>query len=246
MNIRVFDDAKALGKKAADQTAELIAQAIEARGEARIVVSTGESQFTTFEALIALPIDWSKVVLFHLDEYVDLPVTHKASFQKYLQERFLDKVGELKEVHFGLGEGDLQQEIDKLTTAIHEAPIDVALIGIGANAHIAFNDPPADFDTRAAFHIVELDDRCKQQQVDEGWFPDIPAVPDRAISMTVHQILQSKVIISCVPYGVKAEAVKQVMDAEQPDPQVPASILKTHSDWHLYLDKESAAQIDAG
>lgn len=243
MNIHIFKDAKELGTAAGRQTAQLIADAIEARGEARLVVSTGESQFTTFEELINLPIDWTKVVLFHLDEYVGLPVTHKASFQRYLQERFLDKVGEVKEVHFVLGEGDLDAEIKKLTDAIREAPIDVALIGIGTNAHVAFNDPPADFDTKAAFHVVNLDDRCKMQQVDEGWFPGIDDVPDQALSMTVHQILESKVIISAVPYEVKAEAVKNMMDAETPTPEIPASILKTHSNYHLYLDELSASLL---
>lgn len=244
MNIKLFDNADLLGLEAAKHTAKLLNEAIAERGEARLLLSTGASQLSTINALIEADVDWTRVTMFHLDEYVDLPLTHKASFQKYLQERFVDKIGEIGHAYYVLGNGDTDAEIARLTEAIRQAPIDVALIGIGANAHIAFNDPPADFETKAAFHVVNLDDRCKLQQVDEGWFPDIDHVPNQAISMTVHQILESQEIISCVPYQVKAEAIRDMLAADEPTPMIPASILKTHPNFHLYLDQESASLAD--
>ncbi len=244
MDIKLFDNAEQLGLAAARYTAERLQDAINRRGEARLLLSTGASQLSTINALINEEVDWSRVTVFHLDEYVDLPVTHKASFQKYLQERFVDKVENLGQMHFVHGNGDTAGEIERLTDLIRQAPIDIALIGIGANAHIAFNDPPANFDTKAAFHVVTLDDRCKRQQVDEGWFPEIDAVPDQAISMTVYQIMEAREILSCVPYQVKAEAIRDMLAAEEVTPMIPASILKTHKNFHLYLDKESASLAD--
>lgn len=244
MNIKVFDNADQLGIEAARYTAKRLNECIAERGEARLLLSTGASQLGTINALIEESVDWSRVTMFHLDEYVDLPITHKASFQKYLQERFVDQVGVLKDVYYVLGNTDTEAEIKRLTEAIRQAPIDIALIGIGANAHIAFNDPPADFETRAAFHVVNLDDRCKLQQVDEGWFPDLATVPNQAISMTVYQILESREILSCVPYRVKAEAIRDMLAADESTPLIPASILKTHPNFHLYLDQDSASLAD--
>ncbi len=244
MKIEVFKSADELGLEAAKYTAARLNEAIEARGEARLLLSTGASQLSTFEALVHETVDWSRVTMFHLDEYVDLPLTHKASFQKYLQERFIDQIGGIGEAYFVQGNGDTEAEIKRLDEAIRKAPIDIALIGIGANAHIAFNDPPADFETKASFHIVNLDDRCKRQQVDEGWFPSIADVPNQAISMTVHQIMESQEILSCVPYAVKADAIHDMLNAEQPTPLIPASILKTHKNFTLFLDEESAAKVD--
>lgn len=244
MNIKVFDNADQLGIEAARYTAKRLNECIAERGEARLLLSTGASQLGTINALIEESVDWSRVTMFHLDEYVDLPITHKASFQKYLQERFVDQVGVLKDVYYVLGNTDTEAEIKRLTEAIRQAPIDIALIGIGANAHIAFNDPPADFETKAAFHIVNLDDRCKLQQVDEGWFPDLATVPNQAISMTVYQILESREILSCVPYRVKAEAIRDMLAADESTPLIPASILKTHPNFHLYLDQDSASLAD--
>lgn len=244
MNIQIFDTAEQLGIDAAIHTAKRISEAIRERGEARLLLSTGASQLTTIEALVGLEVDWTRVSMFHLDEYVDLPTSHKASFQKYLQERFVDKVGELKNIYYVHGNSDTEEEIARLTNAIREAPIDIALIGIGANAHVAFNDPPADFETKAAFHVVNLDDRCKQQQVDEGWFETIEDVPNQAISVTVHQILQSREMLSCVPYKVKAAAVRDMLACSEPTPMIPASILNTHPNFSLYLDAESASLAD--
>ena len=177
---------------------------------------------------------------FHLDEYIDLPITHAASFRKYLKERFIDHV-HLKEFVFVETEGDVDDNIRMLTRRLREKTIDVGVIGIGENAHIAFNDPPADFDTKQAYIIVNLDSRCKKQQVGEGWFKDEDEVPRQAVSMTPYQIMQCAHIISPVPHKVKADAVKKVLSAKTGDPMVPGSLLKTHPDFQLFLDEESAA-----
>lgn len=240
MEIRVCKDKVALGASAAEYTAYLLNQAIKEKGSARIVLSTGASQFDTITALVDTDVDWSKVEMFHLDEYVDLPETHIASFRKYLKERFTSKVN-LKAAHFvdGTVEG-----IQRLTEEIRKSPVDVGLIGIGENAHIAFNDPPANFDTKDAYMIVNLNDTCKQQQVGEGWFATIDDVPKQAVSMTVHQILQCKCIISCVPYAVKANAVQATLEQDVNN-NVPATIMKTHPNFILYTDSDSFAQVCA-
>jgi len=205
------------------------------------VLSTGASQFDTLKALVKEPgIKWSCVEMFHLDEYVDLPETHGASFRKYLKERFVDLVGPLKAVHFVDG---TREGIEKLTEEIRKSPVDIGLIGIGENGHIAFNDPPADFDVRDAYIIVNLDERCKRQQMGEGWFKTLEDVPRQAVSMTPWQIMQCRRIVSCVPYPVKAEAVKNTVLAKETTNLVPATLLKEHPDFILYLDEESAAGI---
>ncbi len=241
MRIRVLKDPVALGQAAADQAAEVLKKAIAERGSARLILSTGMSQFETLQALLASDIDFSRVELFHLDEYINLPTSHPASFRRYLQERFISKTS-LKAVYLVDGEGDLAKTIADLNAAVTAAPIDLGLIGIGENAHVAFNDPPADFDTEEPFIIVDLDDDCKNQQVGEGWFPDLDAVPAQAISMSVKQILKCKTIISCVPHAVKAKAVARTLNSPVSN-MIPATILKTHPDVTLYLDEASAADL---
>ena len=241
MEIRICADRVALGKSAAAYTAQVLKNCIAQKGYARIALSTGASQFDTISALTQeTGIRWDCVEMFHLDEYVDLPITHVASFRKYLQERFVDKVGPLKAVHFvdGTAEG-----IAKLTEEIRKLPIDIGLIGIGENGHIAFNDPPANFDTKEAYMIVNLDDRCKKQQMGEGWFATIDDVPKQAVSMTAYQIMQCKEIVSCVPYAVKAEAVKNTVKATETTNMIPATLLKEHPNFILYVDMDSAAGI---
>lgn len=242
MRIEVLKNDRELGEKAAQYIAQQLNSAINSNGFARLVLSTGNSQLTTINELIKTDVDWSKVEMFHLDEYVDLPITHKASFRKYLKERFISKVN-LKEVYLVDGEQPIQEHIDYLASVVNQSKIDVAVVGIGENAHIAFNDPPADFETKEAFIKVQLDDTCKNQQVNEGWFPSVEDVPKEAITMTVHQIMQSDKIISCVPYGVKAKAVKETLDSKINN-MIPATILKEHTDWTLFLDKESASLLD--
>lgn len=239
MIIHVYRTPEEMGNEAARLIAEKLNEAIKRKGEARLLLSTGASQFEMIDALIRMPVDFSRVTMFHLDEYVDLPVTHIASFRKYLQERFVDKVP-LKEAVFVKGEGDVEANIAVLTARIKEAPIDVGAIGIGENGHIAFNDPPADFDTEASYKVVNLDERCKRQQVGEGWFATVDDVPKQAISMTVKQIMACESIVSVVPHAVKAEAVKNTLERDVTN-LVPATIMKTHPDFNLFLDSESAA-----
>ena len=243
MEIRICKTSKELGKSAAEFVASRLKDIIAEKGEARIALSTGASQFDTLEALVAIPgIKWECVEMFHLDEYVDLPITHVASFRKYLQERFVDKVGTLKAVHFVDG---TREGIEELTREIRRAPVDIGLIGIGENAHIAFNDPPADFDTKEAYIVVNLNERCKQQQMGEGWFATIDDVPKQAVSMTAYQIMQCGTIVSCVPHKVKAEAIRKTLAAEEVTNEIPATLLKTHPDFILYLDENSASEINA-
>jgi len=241
MELRICKNSEELGKSAAKHVAQVLKDVIAEKGYARLCLSTGASQFDTLKALVEEKgIQWDKVEMFHLDEYVDLPITHVASFRKYLQERFVDKVGPLKSVNFVDG---TKECIAKLTEAIRKEPIDIGLIGIGENGHIAFNDPPANFDTKEAYIIVDLDERCKKQQMGEGWFATIDDVPKQAVSMTTYQIMQCKRIVSCVPNAVKAEAIKNTLTAKEVTPMVPATLLSTHPDWILYIDENSASGV---
>ncbi len=239
MKIIISKDAKELGKNAAEFVARKIGEAIADHGSARIVLSTGASQLTTFEELIKTDVDWSRVEMYHLDEYVDLPETHIASFRKYLKERFVSKVP-LKAAHFVDG---TREGIAALTESLRSAPIDVGLIGIGENAHIAFNDPPADFDTKEAYIVVNLNDTCKRQQVREGWFPTVDDVPKQAVSMTVYQILKCRAIVSIVPYAVKADAVKKALYNDATN-MIPATVMKAHPDFTLFVDEDSFSDVE--
>lgn len=241
MKIEMYDSDNALGKAAAKHAAQLLHKAIETNGSANIILATGTSQFETLNQLINEDVDWSKVTMFHLDEYIGLPITHAASFRKYLQERFISKV-DLKEVYLINGETNAQQECKRLGELITQHPIDIALIGIGENGHLAFNDPPADFETEEPYIIVELDNACRQQQMNEGWFNSIDDVPQKAISMSVKQIMKSKNIICSVPGKRKAVAVKNSLENTVSN-LFPASILQTHAHCIVYLDKDAASLL---
>jgi glucosamine-6-phosphate deaminase len=245
MEINVLKDPRELGKSAGSAAAALIREAITNQGYANIILATGTSQFETLNQLIAEPgIDWGKVTMFHLDEYIGLPETAKASFRKYLKERFLDKVPALKAAHLVNGENNPEAECKRLGDLMSANPIDVALVGVGENGHLAFNDPPANFDTEQPYLIVELDAQCRRQQFNEGWFNTLEEVPQRAISMSVKQILKAKHIICSVPDSRKAEAVKNSL--EHPvDNRYPASILQLHPNCSYYLDEASAALLSA-
>jgi len=231
-----------LGLKAATKGADLIREAIEKRGEANIIVATGASQFEMLEALVKEKIDWTKVTAFHLDEYIGLPESHPASFRKYLRERFASLVP-LKKFNYVNGEIDPGKECRRLGNLIKMHPVDVAFVGIGENGHLAFNDPPADFETEDPYIVVTLDDNCKRQQMGEGWFPTLDSVPARAISMSIKQIMKSKAIICSVPDSRKADAVRKTLE-DPVSPDIPASILRNHRNAWLYLDKESSSYCD--
>jgi glucosamine-6-phosphate deaminase len=241
MIITISKNAAELGAAAARFAGTRLREAIAHNGEARLVLSTGSSQFETLGALLKEDIDWKKTEIFHLDEYIGLPVTHKASFRKYLKERFIDFI-ECRKFYGVDAEGNVGKVIAGLTDEIRKKPVDVGLIGIGENAHIAFNDPPADFASRDAFIVVSLDERCKMQQVGEGWFKSVDEVPEKAVSMTVWQIMQCRTIVSAVPHLVKADAVYKTLTSKLSN-MIPATMLKQHLDFYLFIDYNSASKV---
>jgi glucosamine-6-phosphate deaminase len=244
MVIKKFNDKQTLGASAAEQAAATIRRAIQQRGKARIIAATGASQFEFLEVLTNLPnIDWPKVEMFHLDEYVGLPDSHPASFCRYLRERLIQKIG-ITNYHLLNGEENPAEVIRIVGQALNAAPIDVAFVGIGENGHLAFNDPPADFETEAPYLVVTLDEACRRQQLGEGWFATLNDVPKHAISMSIRQILKAAEIICIVPDARKANAVKACFE-EEISPMAPASILRTHPNTTVYLDQHSAALLNS-
>ena len=245
MTVKVFEDKISLSRAAAVEAAALLRRAIKDRGRARIIAATGMAQVDFLRELTGTEgINWHEVEMFHLDEYVGLPSTHPASFRKFLREHLVDKTG-IARYHFLDGDAaDLTRVLGDTTAALLAAPIDVAFVGIGENGHLAFNDPPADFETEQPFLIVNLDEVCRKQQVGEGWFKDLSEVPRQAISMSVRQVLKANEIIAIVPETRKAQAVKLCLEGEV-RPMAPASILRTHRTATVYLDKHSAALLSA-
>ena len=243
MKINIYKNPHGTGKAAGRAVARFIREALKANGSANIILATGTSQFETLNQLVIEEgIDWTKVIMFHLDEYIGLPITHPASFRKYLQERFLSKLPPLKAAYLINGETDAVAECERVGKFISRHPIDVALLGIGENGHLAFNDPPADFETEQPYIVVELDEACRKQQLGEGWFESFEKVPKQAISMSVKQILKSKHIICSVPDERKAIAVKNSLE-RQISNLYPASILQQHDDCTFYLDKFSSVLL---
>jgi len=243
MDVRIFGAKDELGGAAAADAAALLQDAIARKGLAHAIAATGASQFEFLDALTAAAgLDWSKVVFFHLDEYVGLPETHPASFRRYLKERIVAKVRPLA-FHFIEGDAaDPEAERRRMSDLIRAYPIDVAFVGIGENAHLAFNDPPADFESEEPYLIVSLDEDCRRQQLGEGWFKTLDDVPRQAVSMSVRQILKAEAILAVVPDARKARAVRDCLEA-QVSPLHPASILRRHSRTTLYLDRDSASLL---
>ena len=242
MKVKVFETSDEMGKQASAQARDVI-NAVIAKGEtARILLSTGASQFPFFQHFVKEDIDWSKVEMFHLDEYVGISKEHPASFQKYLKERFISVVNPGK-YHLIDGLKNPDETIAELTALLAEKRVDLGLIGIGENAHIAFNDPPADFDDTRCYKVVDLSDTCIQQQLHEGWFKDENEAYKQAISMTCSKIMDCKCIISVVPYKVKAKAIYDTLTREE-TVDVPATLMKRHADVTVYCDKDSASLVD--
>jgi len=244
MRVITHRDKRASGAAATADAAAAIRAALDARGEANIVLATGASQFEMLDALVREPrINWNRVTAFHLDEYVGLPVTHRASFRLYLWRRFVTRLPlPLAAFHWIDGERDPAAECARLGAIIREHPIDVAFVGIGENGHLAFNDPPANFQTDLPYIVVELDEACRRQQLGEGWFETLDEVPRRAVSMSVRQILSSGKIVCTVPDRRKAHTVRDSVEGSV-TPDVPASILQNHPDVALYLDPDSASLL---
>lgn len=244
MIVKVFEDKLSLSRAAAEQAASALIRAVRDHNGARIIVATGASQLDFLNALTKREnIDWQSVEMFHLDEYLGLPITHPASFRKYLLDHLIHKTG-ITQFHLLDGNGDPREVILRTGKALSSAPVDIAFVGIGENGHLAFNDPPADFQTEEPYLIVNLDEACRRQQVGEGWFKDLSEVPRQAISMSVRQIMKAREIIVVVPDARKAQAVKLSFQGEI-SPLAPASILRTHSNATVYLDKDSASLLDS-
>jgi glucosamine-6-phosphate deaminase len=244
VNVQIFDDKQQLGAFAAGLAVEAITAAIRERGGANIILATGASQFEMLAALARAPnVDWSKVTMFHLDEYIGLTPRHPASFRKYLRERFVENVEQLAAAHFVEGDRpDPREECRRLGQLISAVRIDVAMVGIGENGHLAFNDPPADFETEEPYLVVNLDEACRRQQLGEGWFKTLDSVPKQAISMSVQQIMKSRRIVCTVPDKRKAKAVQGTVEGPVTN-KCPASILQDHPSCALLLDKESASML---
>lgn len=245
MKLFIHADAAQLGRAAAAQTGDLIAAAIRERGEARIVIATGASQFEMLANLVQRKdIDWSRVDCFHLDEYIGIGPDHPASFRRYLRERFVSKVSGLRSFHGVDGDAaDPQAECRRLGGILASGPIDVLCLGIGENGHLAFNDPPADFTTREPYLVVTLDEACRKQQLGEGWFPDLQAVPRQAISMSIGCILSARVLVASVPDERKARAVRDSLEAPI-SPLHPGTALRKHGQCNLHIDRAAASLVD--
>jgi len=244
MNIKIYSNKEVMGKAAAQKAAEILKDAIDKKGKATFVIATGASQFEFLESLVQIDsIDWSKTTMFHLDEYVGIHDDHPASFRKYLKDRFISKVHP-GDVYLIEGDDkDPEQECARLNRIIGNYVIDISFVGIGENGHLAFNDPPADFDIEDAYLVVLLDEACRKQQLGEGWFKNLDEVPKRAISMSIKQIIKSKNIICTVPDRRKAEAVGNCFKGEKISPNCPASILKKHDNCFVFLDDQSSVYL---
>jgi glucosamine-6-phosphate deaminase len=244
MRTTVHPDPQRCGSAAASRAVAVIREAVSARGEARIVVATGASQFDFLEALTGTEgVDWSRVTAFHLDEYIGLAPTHPASFRGYLRERFSGKLPRLRAFHEVRGDApDAPEECRRLGTLISQGPLDLVCLGIGENGHLAFNDPPADFATEEPYLVVGLDEACRRQQLGEGWFPTLAQVPTRAITMSIRRLMSARVLVCTVPDLRKAEAVRASLEGPE-TPMVPASILRRHADCELHLDRASASTL---
>jgi glucosamine-6-phosphate deaminase len=246
ITITISRDRSKNGSAAATFGAARIRAALRARGSANIIVATGASQLEMLAALVEeRDIAWDRVTAFHLDEYVGLPITHPASFRAYLWERFHRRLARpLRALHYISGEIDPAAECTRLNALIRRHPIDVCFAGFGENAHLAFNDPPADFTTKQPYIVVKLDEACRRQQLGEGWFKTLGAVPAQAISMSINQIIASKTVIITAPDRRKAVAVQRSLEGPVTN-LVPSSILQRHGDTHVFLDRESAALLSS-
>lgn len=244
MTLSIFKNAEEMGKAAGKKAAQILRITIQEKGSANIILATGASQFEVLKQMISeKDIAWDKVTMFHLDEYLGIPSLHPASFRKYLLDRFVNVITpKLKEVILIDGEKDGNEECKRLGEIIEKHPIDLAFVGFGENGHLAFNDPPADFDTEEPYLVVNLDHACRQQQFGEGWFERLDSVPTQAISMSIKQIMKTKHIICSVPDTRKAEAVKNCLNGEISNLH-PASILQKHPNCGYFLDQNAASLL---
>jgi len=244
LKIYILNSKENMGKAAAEKAAEILRKAIKEKGKANFIAATGASQFEFLDHLTKITsLEWGETTMFHLDEYIGLSEDHPASFRRYLQERLISKVHPGKVFLIAGDAPGSEEECERLNDIISQYEIDVAFVGIGENGHLAFNDPPADFETEKPYIIVELDTACRRQQLGEGWFNSLEEVPQKAISMSVNQIMKAKNIICTVPDKRKAQAVKDCFGGEEISPYYPASILKRHDHCYVFLDEQSAMYL---
>ena len=244
MNINIVQTSKEAAAQAAIKGGDIICSAQRHQKKVRIILATGTSQFLVLENLIKNPgINWRNCEIFHLDEYIGLTSNHPASFVRFIKERFISKVPPVAHFEYINGAStNLEQELLRLNKSISTNAIDIAFVGIGENAHIAFNDPPADFQTNTPFIRVSLDQKCREQQVGEGWFNRLADVPLEAITIIIKQILKSKSIICTVLEDRKATAVKEAIEGPHSN-LCPASALKRHPNTHYFFDSDAAGQL---
>jgi len=244
MQTFVFPTRIEMARAAAARAAGLINTAIAEQGHAAFVAATGASQFDFLDALVSNhDVDWARTTMFHLDEYVGLPETHPASFRRYLKERLIDHVHP-GEVYLIQGDvPDPHAECQRLNRLIADHQVVVAFVGIGENGHLAFNDPPADFEVEDPYIVVELNEACRRQQLGEGWFPSLDEVPRRAISMSIKQIQKSQSIVCTVPDRRKSQAVYDCFTGDV-TPLHPASVLRQHDHAYVFLDADAASLLN--
>jgi glucosamine-6-phosphate deaminase len=244
MDIRILKDKPAMGRAAGEYAADIVHRALHEQGQARIIVATGASQFEVLDTLAAAPdLYWPRVTVFHLDEYAGMPAAHPASFRKDLWERFHRRLTlPVRAFHYLNAEDDAAAECRRVGDLLREGPIDVACVGIGENGHLAFNDPPADFETDQPYLQVTLDEACRRQQHGEGWFKTLNDVPTHAISMSIRQIMASRAVVCSVPEKRKAEAVRNALEGPVTN-RVPASILQQHAACVFFLDQAAASMM---
>ncbi|HUT18688.1 MAG TPA: glucosamine-6-phosphate deaminase [Anaerolineae bacterium] len=243
ISVHVFASGEALGQRAADDLAAILKAAVGEKGEASVILATGNSQLRFMEALrVRQGIPWDQVVVFHMDDYLGMSDRHPASFPRYIREKLVDHVAPRAFYPMRGDAADVEAELARYAALLEEHPPDACVLGIGENGHLAFNDPPADFETKASIHVVELDRRCRMQQVGEGHFATLADVPRQAISLTVPALLSARRVLAVVPEARKAEAVRAALEGPV-TPACPASILRTQPQVTMYLDTESAALL---
>jgi glucosamine-6-phosphate deaminase len=242
--VHIYPQQRAMADAAAETATRLIRSAVEKTGMARVVAATGNSQMAFIESLVKhSEVPWPQVEIFHMDEYVGMSATHPASFRLWIKTRIAEKVP-ASQVHYLQGDSDdLGSEIERYTRLMMAGPIDVAFVGFGENGHIAFNDPPvADFNDPAVIKVVELDLACRLQQKGEGHFPTLQDVPLQALTLTCPALFRAAAWVSCVPELRKAKAVRDALEGPI-SAQCPASLVRKHSNAHVFLDSESASLL---
>ena len=243
MKVVIHDDRQSMGEAAARQAGDALVAEITEKGKAAAIFACAPSQLDCLSALRIMPgIRWDRVTVFHMDEYIGMPETHPESFRRFLLRELISHVKPAA-FHGIRGEAeDPGAELARYTSLVEEAKPVLCVLGIGENGHLAFNDPPADFETAKTIHMVELDEKCRLQQVGEGHFPSLAETPARAYSLTVPALLKPKVVVGVVPGPKKAEAVRNALEGPV-TPLCPSSILRTRANVTLYLDNGSAALL---